>query len=138
MIRYALRCAGGHAFESWFQSADAFDGLAAKGMLSCATCGSADVSKSLMAPKVGSRQDASETPLEAKIAAFRRKVESEATYVGGRFAEEARALHEAAQAEDRRADKAIYGEANAREVRGLLEDGVPIAPLPFMPKAKTN
>ncbi len=138
MIRYALRCAGGHAFESWFQSADAFDGLAAKGMVSCATCGSRDVSKSLMAPKVGSRQDASETPLEAKIAAFRRKVESEATYVGGRFATEARALHEAAQAADRRADKAIYGEANAREVRSLLEDGVPIAPLPFMPKAKTN
>ena len=137
MIRYALRCAEGHAFDSWFQSADAFEGLAAKGMLSCTACGSTEVSKSLMAPKVGTRVPA-ETPLEKKIAAFRRKVEAEATYVGGRFAEEARALHEAAESENPRENKAIYGEANVREVRSLLADGVPIAPLPFLPKSKTN
>ncbi|WP_299815998.1 DUF1178 family protein [uncultured Jannaschia sp.] len=138
MIRYALRCAEGHVFESWFQSAEAFDGLARRKMLTCTACGSVDVSKSLMAPKVGTRASEPQSPLEARIAAFRRKVETEATYVGGRFAEEARALHEAAQNEAKRPDKAIYGEANAREVRSLLEDGVPIAPLPFMPKAKTN
>jgi len=52
MIRYALKCAEGHSFESWFQSADAFDGLAAKGLVSCAVCGGTDVKKALMAPKV--------------------------------------------------------------------------------------
>ena len=56
----------------------------------------------------------------------------EATYVGGRFAEEARSLHETGT------EKAIWGEANAREVRGMLEDGIGIAPLPFMRRDKVN
>jgi hypothetical protein len=84
-----------------------------------------------MAPKVGSLAVPA-SDIEKKIAALRRKVESEATYVGGRFAEEARAIH------GTQGDKAIYGEANAAEVKSLLEDGVPIAPLPFLPKSKAN
>lgn len=131
MIRYSLKCTDGHAFDSWFQSADAFDALAARGLVTCAACGRDTVEKALMAPKVGTLS----TPVsdvEKKIAALRRKVESEATYVGGRFAEEARAIH------GTQGDKAIYGEANAAEVKSLLEDGVPIAPLPFLPKSKAN
>ena len=131
MIRYSLKCTDGHAFDSWFQSADAFDALAAKGLVTCAACGSDHVEKALMAPKVGSLAVPA-SDIEKKIAALRRKVESEATYVGGRFAEEARAIH------GTQGDKAIYGEANAAEVKSLLEDGVPIAPLPFLPKSKAN
>ncbi len=131
MIRYALKCSDGHAFESWFQSAAAFDVLSARGLLSCAICGDAFVGKALMAPGVGgSAEPAPEA--ETKLAAYRRKVEAEATYVGGRFAEEARAIH------GTEADRAIYGEANGAEVRALLEDGIPIAPLPFRPRAKSN
>ncbi|HAC48262.1 MAG TPA: DUF1178 domain-containing protein, partial [Sulfitobacter sp.] len=54
MIRYALKCEAGHGFDSWFQSAAAFDSLARGGHLSCAVCGSAEVRKSLMAPRVTS------------------------------------------------------------------------------------
>jgi hypothetical protein len=32
MIRYALKCAEDHRFESWFQSASAFDTLAGVAM----------------------------------------------------------------------------------------------------------
>lgn len=140
MIRYALRCTDGHAFESWFQSASAYDSLAGRGLVTCAACGSADVEKALMAPKVGrgeapapSLRGAAETRVETRLAAFRRKVEAEATYVGGRFAAEARRVHASETPE-----RAIYGEANAAEVRGLLEDGIPVAPLPFLPKSKAN
>lgn len=134
MIRYSLKCTDGHAFESWFQSAEAFDVLARKGLLSCTACGSDKVTKALMAPKVDTKSSltAPRSDMEAKLTALRKKVESEATYVGGKFAEEARKLHDA------KAEKPIYGEANAQEVRGLLEDGIPIAPLPFLPKTKTN
>ena len=130
MIRYALRCSDGHDFESWFASADAFEALSARGLLSCATCGTAEVGKALMAPKVAAR--ASSDDAARRIAALRAKVEREATYVGPRFAAEARAIHEA------ESDRAVYGEANADEVRSLLEDGIPVAPLPFTPKAKAN
>ncbi|PWJ19239.1 DUF1178 family protein [Jannaschia seohaensis] len=135
MIRYALRCKDGHEFESWFASADAYDALAAKGMVSCAVCGVADVSKALMAPKVAPRsQPEGPSPDEVakRIAEIRRKVEAEATYVGPRFAAEARAIHEAGES------RAIYGEAKPDEARALIEDGIPVAPLPFLPKAKAN
>ena len=130
MIRYALKCTDGHAFESWFASAEAFDGLASRGLVTCASCGSAEVSKALMAPEVAPR--GRPDPVARRIAALRAKVEAEATYVGPCFADEARAIHEAGD------DRAIYGEASGAEVRGLLEDGIPVAPLPFLPKTKAN
>lgn len=135
MIRYALKCSDGHTFESWFQSGDAFDALAGKGLVTCAICGSDDVAKALMAPKVETQAKTDLAPksdLETKLTALREKVEREATWVGGRFAEEAQKLHET------QVNKAIYGEANLEQVKGLLDSGVPIAPLPFRPKAKVN
>lgn len=134
MIRYALKCSDGHGFESWFQSAGAYDTLAARGLVTCVTCGTADVTKALMAPKIGG-VPAIRTPpseVERRLTALRVKVEAEATYVGGRFAAEARAIHETG------GDRQVYGEANGAEVRALIEDGVPVAPLPFLPKSKAN
>ena len=52
MIRYSLRCAGDHGFESWFKGADAFAALQAAGQVECPVCGSAEVRKELMAPAV--------------------------------------------------------------------------------------
>ena len=144
MIRYALRCADGHDFESWFQSASAFDTLKSSGHLACSVCGGERVEKALMAPKVGgpSPQPANlpdrplarpATKLEAAMAELRRKVEANATYVGGSFAKEARAIHDG-----EKPDRPIYGEASAAEARSLVEDGVPIAPLPFPSRTKHN
>lgn len=52
MINYSLKCAQGHSFDSWFQSASAFDKLAAAGLVACAFCGSTEVEKAIMAPRV--------------------------------------------------------------------------------------
>lgn len=141
MIRYALKCASGHEFESWFQSAAAFDTLAGSGMVSCPDCGSADIAKSLMAPRVRAARDAvAETPLTAPnensgsmLAKLREHVEKNADYVGLSFAAEARAMHDGAQPE-----RAIYGEAKPQDAKELIEDGIPVAPLPFTPRAKQN
>ena len=35
-------------------------------------------------------------------------------------------------------ERSIYGEAKPAEAIKLLEDGVPVAPLPFMPGRKSN
>jgi hypothetical protein len=154
MIRYALTCGEGHAFESWFQSADAFDALAARGMVACAICGDTNVAKALMAPRVAvaeseraptptataPAQSAPERPLgaishqaETVLRALREHLKKNSTYVGGRFAQEARAMH-LGDAEER----AIHGEADGDEARALIEEGVPIAPLPILPPDKTN
>ena len=51
MIQFSLKCDQGHQFDSWFQSAAAYDKLAGAGMVACAICGSTAVEKALMAPK---------------------------------------------------------------------------------------
>ncbi|AVO36748.1 DUF1178 family protein [Pukyongiella litopenaei] len=153
MIQYTLKCAGGHAFDSWFQSADAYEKLHAAGMVACAVCGGADVTKAIMAPRVSaarSRADsapatsapatsgqgaltAPASPAEQAIRLLREKIESSSEYVGMSFADEARAIHEGSAPE-----RAIHGEAKPAEARRLIEEGVPVAPLPFLPHRKSN
>lgn len=136
MIHYDLICNEGHRFDSWFQSAARFDGLKASGNLSCAVCGNASIEKALMAPTVAMNTPAITTPRnarEAALAELRTKVEAGSEYVGMNFVAEARAMH-AGDAPER----SIYGEARADEARALIEDGVPVAPLPFLPTRKVN
>ena len=52
MIRYALQCERGHAFESWFQDSASFEKQAKRGLVSCPTCDSTRVEKSIMAPQI--------------------------------------------------------------------------------------
>lgn len=138
MIRYTLRCAKGHDFESWFQSAAAFDALQAAGHISCSLCGEGSVTKALMAPAVAQGKDRPalgqpQSEVEAAMAALRRQVEENSEYVGLGFAAEARAMHDGTSP-----TRAIYGEARPDEARKLIEDGVPVAPLPFLPSRKAN
>lgn len=133
MIRFHLQCDQNHRFESWFQSNAAFDKLAAADMVTCTVCGSTDVSKSLMAPAVSSAGSDDVPPTQKALAALREKVERESDYVGNRFAQEARDMHDGLIPA-----RPIYGEAKLHEAKKLAEDGVPVMPLPFMPRKKAN
>lgn len=146
MIRYSLQCGKGHGFDSWFQNADAFDALARAGQLACPVCGDAAVEKGLMAPAVAPARKAEAaqaagkqgltaptSELEEALAEIRRRVEADSEYVGMNFVAEARAMHEGEAPE-----RSIYGEARPEEARKLLEEGVPVAPLPFLPSRKAN
>ncbi|MDX8351437.1 DUF1178 family protein [Cognatiyoonia sp. IB215182] len=134
MIKFHLKCDQGHDFESWFQSGDAFDKLVATGMVTCTTCGSADVAKSIMAPAVStSSQITAPKQAEAALAEFRKKVEENSDYVGTSFAKEARDMHDGLTPE-----RPIYGEAKFADAKKLVDDGIPVMPLPFVPTKKTN
>jgi hypothetical protein len=67
------------------------------------------------------------------MAQVRRHVEDNFDYVGDTFAREARAIHQG-----KTENRGIYGEATPTEVKGLVEDGVPVAPLPPEPAKKTE
>ncbi|WP_116132180.1 DUF1178 family protein [Tropicimonas sp. IMCC34043] len=146
MIKYSLICAEKHRFDSWFASAAGFDSLKAAGMVSCAVCGSTSVEKAIMAPSVRSGEPAAEpaatpqhplsepsSPVERALAELRRHVEATSDYVGGDFARMAREMHNGEAPE-----RAIRGEADLQQARSLLEDGVPITPLPFMTSRRTS
>lgn len=139
MIKYRLVCSQGHDFESWFSSSADYDRIADAGHLSCAVCGSNKVEKALMAPRV-STPDESDRPLSAPastaeqaVRELRAKIEAEATDVGKDFAREARAQHEGTAPK-----RAIIGEARLEDARALVEDGIPVTPLPWRKNTKAN
>lgn len=157
MIRFSLKCKDDHSFESWFQSGSAFEALKSRGLLECAICGSNDVDKAIMAPRVavGERPSTAEapetpptepdkpvavsgglrpdTPLAEAMTKLRREVEKNSDYVGDSFSDEARKMHlgEAPQ-------RAIYGEARLDEAKSLIDDGIDVIPLPFRSGPKAN
>jgi hypothetical protein len=149
MIRYTLKCDAEHSFDSWFQNAEGFAALQASGALACPVCGSVTVEKSLMAPAVRPARKAAQpdapaqtdkpslaapaSELEAAMAELKRQIEANSDYVGMNFAAEARAMH-AGEAPER----PIHGEAKPEEARKMMEEGLPVAPLPFLPARKVN
>jgi hypothetical protein len=149
MIRYALKCAEDHRFESWFQSASAFDALAARGHVACPVCGANEVEKAIMAPRVATAEKAPpkpagdrppERPLsgpahpaEQMLRKLREHIEKTSTYVGDRFA--TRGARDACGRQGRSADPRA---GQPGEARALIEDGVPILPVPIPVPGKSN
>lgn len=157
MIRYALRCECGHAFESWFADSAAYDHQHARGLVTCPLCESPKIEKAIMAPRLagkgnkdraGVREVAENLPavqapaeraaplmmapqereLVAKLRELREHVTKTAENVGPRFSSEARKMHYG-DIEHR----PIYGEATTDEARSLIEEGVEVLPLPVLP-----
>ena len=153
MIRYNLRCERGHAFESWFQSSQAYETQEKRKLVNCPTCGSAKVERAIMAPQIVSRKRrespvpapaaaatevatpastpllmAQERELRAKLRELRDHIVKNADNVGERFPNEARKMHYG-DIEHR----PIYGEASPDEARALIDEGVDVAPLPVLP-----
>ena len=156
MIHYNLRCAKGHAFESWFQSSAAYETQEKRKLVNCPSCGSAKVERAIMAPQIVSskgRESAEPAPaaaaststevtaptstpllmaqereLRAKLKELREHIVKNADNVGERFPNEARKMHYG-DIEHR----PIYGEASPDEARSLIEEGVEVSPLPVLP-----
>lgn len=141
MIVFDLRCALGHAFEGWFDSADAFDGQKARGLVSCPTCDSAEVSRVPSAKVSVSRgRETATTPtpaptaqsghevvagLPAEVVAKLREIVRATEDVGTRFPEEARRIHY-----KETPARSIRGKASREEADALAEEGIEFAQLP--------
>jgi hypothetical protein len=134
MICYQLVCKKSHSFEGWFRDSAAYDTQAKKGLLLCPVCNSKQIQKAPMAPAVSKKSDLSEAAVQARqmrewVTRVRKHVEATSEYVGDRFPDEARAIH-SGDAEERQ----IYGEATLKDAKELIEEGIPVAPLPNLPQ----
>jgi len=138
MIKYGLNCSNGHEFEAWFRSADDFDQQKQRSLVTCPNCGSAEVSKALMAPAVSTGRKKQQIALAQseeqkkaleQLKVLAQQVRENAEYVGPKFAEEARKIH-FGETETR----GIYGEATIDEARSLADDGIEFMPLPILPE----
>jgi hypothetical protein len=138
LIRYSLVCDSGHAFEGWFSESADFDRQVATGFLTCPTCNSAAISKSLMAPSVSTARrkdekravamDMAQKQVMAKLREAVSAIKANAEDVGEKFPEEARKIHYG-EADAR----GIIGKASVEEVRALVDEGIEVAPLPVLP-----
>ncbi len=133
MIVYDLRCDAGHVFEAWFGSSGAYDDQSKSGQLLCPLCGSTEVGKAVMAPAVSAKSNRAATVPPAAmrealrhLAAAQAKALESSEWVGGAFANRARAMHAGEEPH-----ATIHGQATAAEAKALVEDGVPVAPLPL-------
>jgi len=141
MINYTLKCDQNHSFDSWFKSAEAFEMLVKKSMVVCSECGSTKITKAIMAPSVSTsrKKDNKPSELEKKsklkndILELKKKIEANSEYVGNNFANEARSMYLGETPE-----RSIYGEAKADDAKKLIDDGIPVMPLPFLPAKKAN
>jgi len=145
MIVFDLKCGAGHVFEAWFGSSAAWEEQRAAGLVACPMCGSAEVAKAVMAPNVGAKGNRAAAPAPAVVpgpagaippeaikaaisalAAAQARALEGSEWVGTAFADKARAMHlgETPQA-------AIHGQASRAEAEALIEEGVPVAPLPL-------
>jgi len=129
MILYTLRCEAEHEFEAWFRDGAAYDTQAEAGEIACPHCGSTEIDKAPMAPRVA-RPRAEPTPAQMRrmLQQVRQHVEANCDYVGDKFAEEARAMHEG-----KIEHRGIYGEATDAEHEELAEEGIEVHRIPWLP-----
>lgn len=151
MILFELKCASDHRFEAWFRDGAAYDAQAAAGTIACPLCGDTQVGKAPMAPRIAKRRGEPAEPAKAvpatapddkavalqaemlrQLGELRRTVEENCDYVGDRFAEEARRMHYGETD-----PRGIYGEASAKDVAELKEEGVTIHRIPWLPRTNS-
>lgn len=138
MIVFDLKCGADHVFEAWFGSSRDYEDQRDRGLVSCPICGATEVAKAVMAPRLGSNvvapapQPVASAPgaeIKAALAALaglQAKLLEKSEWVGPRFADEARAIHLGETAA-----RQIHGQATLAEAKALVEDGVPLMPLPL-------
>ena len=117
MIVFDLRClASDERFEAWFRSNADFEQQLEQGLVQCPFCASSDIAKAPMAPMLPKNGLAS---LQAKLLRNSR-------WVGEEFADTARSMH-LGEIET----ELVHGQSSIEQARSLVEEGVPIAPLPL-------
>ena len=124
MIVFDLQCGDGcGAFEAWFRSSADYDEQRAGGLVQCPVCHSAAVDKAPMAPRLPRK--GGENPL-AKLAALQTEMLKNSKWVGNEFTNTARAMH-SGEIEP----AIVHGNATIEQAKSLVEEGVPVAPLPL-------
>ncbi len=161
MIKYSLVCESAHGFESWFPDSASYDTQVKRGLVECPTCQSKQVSKAMMAPAISTSRrkearreamqavaeatpaptpeaapvqqpvallDERQQAVRAMIRELHEKLTENSTDVGSSFPEEARRMHDGETPQ-----RSIHGQATFEEAKALVEEGIPVLPLPTLP-----
>ena len=136
MIKYSLICKSCKLeFESWFGSSKEFDRLKKMKLLSCQSCNSIKVEKSLMSPnlsnskkKISNTNELKFQEVKQKLREYKKFVKDNFNFVGENFAYEARSIHY----NNKKKNKGIYGTASNKEIKELNEEGIKTEMVPWL------
>ena len=140
MIKYLLKCANKHEFESWFSDSSEFEKLKKKNLIECIYCQSKKIDKSIMSPNIVGKEKIIEKKFNYKefhkikkdLLKIRKFVEKNFEFVGNNFSKEVREIYY-----DNKKNKNIYGTATSQERLELEDEGIDIANIPWV-KNKEN
>ena len=138
MILFNLKCNQHHIFEVWFKDSQEFEKQKKKDLISCPICDDKKISKSIMTPNLGKKsnkknQKTINKTLINKISKYKKIVEENFEYVGDKFTEEAKKMKYGEVDE-----RAIYGEADLKQAKELVDEDIDFQPLPWPSDKKTN
>ena len=141
MIKYQLQCKECKLiFDSWFAASKEYEKLKKRKFLTCHSCNSLKVEKTLMAPQLINSKYKSETKLDTlkhqkiknTIKNYQKFIKDNFQYVGDNFAYEARSIHY----NSKKKSKGIYGKASKQDLRELKEEGIDAQMIPWIEDKK--
>ena len=137
MIKYKLICNDCNIkFDSWFASSNEYEKLKKRKFLTCHSCNSLKVEKTLMTPQLINTKTKSETKsdtvkyqrIKKTIKNYQKFIKDNFQYVGGNFAYEARSIHY----NSKKKTKGIYGSASAQDLKDLKDEGIEAQMIPWI------
>ena len=147
MIKYSLKCSEDNCnkkepFDGWFQNSASFEKQIKAGYISCPYCGSLNIRKNLMSPTVKSTKEKYPKPIKHNelyqntnkkidmmviLRNLKKEIQKNAEFVGKNFAKEAKAIHEGKSKE-----RAIYGQADAKDLKELKSKNIDFINVPWV------
>jgi len=135
MIKYLLKCADKHEFESWFSNSKEYEKLKKRKLIECIFCKSIEVEKSIMSPYVGGKKKNKDNntfeskefiKIKKEVQKIHKFVEKNFEFVGEKFPKKVREIYY-----DNKENKNIYGTASLKEREELEEEGINLASIPW-------
>lgn len=153
MIVIDLSCSAGHRFEAWFPSAEAFVLQSTANQVSCPQCGRTKIERIPAAAHIarhgrvsghrneiasvtgGKSQSATQSQPEGVTALkhFVGNVLRGSEDVGTHFATEVRRIHN-----HEAPTRSIHGQASREDVESLVDEGIPVLPIPKLEREDLN
>ena len=138
MIKYILKCANKHEFESWFSNSNEYDKLKKKELIECIFCQSKEVEKSIMSPQISNSNSKNNkislkkdeyNSVKKELIKIRKFVEQNFEFVGDKLANKVRDVYY-----DKTKNKNIYGTTTKDEREELSEEGIELNTIPWVEK----
>lgn len=134
MILYTLKCKEDHSFESWFRNSQSFDAQKEKKLIHCPICGISEISKAVMAPRIGKKQSTLDSSSQTDLGKAHLAVQEIKTYLKKHATNVGNDLYNQAQKmnDGDIPPKSIYGRATVEQVKDLEDQDIAILPLPWV------